>query len=189
MRDPNTAPDEGQEPPEASPPAAGQRRKTEALPTMKKARARKPISRILSRMNRGSCLGDHFSGIRVTPNLKRPTRRPRPGQSLRRALASTARVFLFGLAPGDAYRASDVTIPAVGSYPAVSPLPEPLRVTEVPHTGHRRFVFCGAGVGSLRLDVIQRPCPWSPDFPPVEQARRASTRAPPTRNESIRAAR
>lgn len=24
--------------------------------------------------------GDHFSGIRVTSNLKRPTRRPRPGQ-------------------------------------------------------------------------------------------------------------
>ena len=34
-------------------------------------------------------------------------------------------IFLFGLAPGDAYRAVDVTITAVGSYPTVSPLPEP----------------------------------------------------------------
>ena len=36
-------------------------------------------------------------------------------------------VFLFGLASGDAYRASDVTTTAVGSYPAVSPLPDPQR--------------------------------------------------------------
>ena len=34
-------------------------------------------------------------------------------------------VFLFGLASGDAYRASDVATTAVGSYPTVSPLPEP----------------------------------------------------------------
>ena len=41
-------------------------------------------------------------------------------------------VFLFGLAPGDAYRAGDVTITAVGSYPAVSPLPEPQRPDGIP---------------------------------------------------------
>jgi hypothetical protein len=34
-------------------------------------------------------------------------------------------VFLFGLASGDAYPASDVATTAVGSYPTVSPLPEP----------------------------------------------------------------
>ena len=34
-------------------------------------------------------------------------------------------VFLFGLASGDAYHASDVTTTAVGSYPTVSPLPDP----------------------------------------------------------------
>jgi hypothetical protein len=34
-------------------------------------------------------------------------------------------VFLFGLASGNAYRAGDVTTTAVGSYPTVSPLPEP----------------------------------------------------------------
>ncbi len=41
-------------------------------------------------------------------------------------LYEPAGVSLFGLAPDDAYRAVDVAIPAVGSYPAVSPLPEPL---------------------------------------------------------------
>ena len=34
-------------------------------------------------------------------------------------------VFLFGLASGDAYLAGVVTTTAVGSYPTVSPLPEP----------------------------------------------------------------
>ena len=34
-------------------------------------------------------------------------------------------VFLFGLASDDAYRAGDVATTAVGSYPTVSPLPEP----------------------------------------------------------------
>ncbi len=36
-----------------------------------------------------------------------------------------AGVFLFGLASGDAYPAGDVATTAVGSYPTVSPLPEP----------------------------------------------------------------
>ena len=69
---------------------------------------------------------DHFSGIRVASNLKRPTRRPRPGQPVAASKEATA-VFLFGLASSDAYRAGDVAIPAVGSYPTVSPLPDPLR--------------------------------------------------------------
>jgi hypothetical protein len=67
-------------------------------------------------------------------------------------------VFLFGLASGDAYPASDVATTAVGSYPTVSPLPEPQRQDLTSHRlGHRRFVLCGAGVGSLRLGVTQRP--------------------------------
>ena len=41
-------------------------------------------------------------------------------------------VFLFGLASGDAYRAGDVATTAVGSYPTVSPLPEPRRPDENP---------------------------------------------------------
>ncbi len=39
----------------------------------------------------------------------------------------SAGVFLFGLASGDAYPASDVATTAVGSYPTVSPLPDPER--------------------------------------------------------------
>ena len=41
-------------------------------------------------------------------------------------------VFLFGLASGDAYRASDVATTAVGSYPTVSPLPDPRRLDQNP---------------------------------------------------------
>jgi hypothetical protein len=37
-------------------------------------------------------------------------------------------VFLFGLASGDAYPAGDVATTAVGSYPTVSPLPDPQRL-------------------------------------------------------------
>ena len=66
-------------------------------------------------------------------------------------------VFLFGLASSDAYRAGDVTIAAVGSYPAVSPLPDPRRLElGSRRVGHRRSLLCGAGVGSLRLGVTQR---------------------------------
>ena len=72
--------------------------------------------------------GDHFSGIRVASNLKRPTRRPRPGQPVAAFRRKPADVFLFGLASSDAYRAGDVAITAVGSYPTVSPLPDPLRL-------------------------------------------------------------
>jgi len=36
-------------------------------------------------------------------------------------------ILLFGLAPDDACRAICVTTDAVGSYPAVSPLPDPFR--------------------------------------------------------------
>ena len=169
MRDPNTTPDEGQEPPRPSPLIARPGREIEAPQKSKKARARKPISRILSRMNRSSCLGDHFSGIRVTPNLKRPTRRPRPGQSLCRALASTTRVFLFGLAPSDAYRASDVTIPAVGSYPAVSPLPDPQRLDRIPSPWPSAVCFLWCRCRIAPPGSYPAPRPWSPDFPPGTQ--------------------
>lgn len=63
-------------------------------------------------------------------------------------------LFLFGLAPDDAYRAGDVATTAVGSYPTLSPLPDP---EDVRHPDHRRFAFCGAGVGLLRLGITQRP--------------------------------
>jgi hypothetical protein len=53
-------------------------------------------------------------------DLGRASRSPLPEQR-------TTVVFLFGLASSDAYHAGDVTIPAVGSYPTVSPLPDPQR--------------------------------------------------------------
>ena len=60
-------------------------------------------------------------------------------------------------------------------------------MTEAHRTGHRRSVLCGAGVGSLRLDVIQRPCPWSPDFPPVERLDERAPVSPQRAAISIRA--
>ena len=92
-----------------------------------------------------------------------------------------SRVLLFGLAPGDAYRAVHVTTDAVGSYPTISPLPEPSGMT----LGHRRFVFCGAGVGSLRLGVTQRPALGVRTFLPPVETLRAITRSSPTRDLSI----
>jgi len=59
--------------------------------------------------------GGHSSGTVVAGGLKRPTRRPRPGQPWGASL--------FGLAPQGVFRAFPVTGEAVGSYPAFSPLP------------------------------------------------------------------
>jgi len=67
---------------------------------------------------------------------------------------------LFGFAPGDAYPATCVTTSAVGSYPTISPLPDWSKCLS-----HRRYLFCGAGVGLLRLGVTQHLALWSPDFP------------------------
>ena len=73
---------------------------------------------------------------------------------------------LFGLAPGDACRAVCVATNAVGSYPTVSPLPDPaIKAT----FGGRPSAVCSL----LRLCRIAppgrypAPCPWSPDFPPA----------------------
>ncbi len=49
--------------------------------------------------------------------------------------AALSVVPLFGLAPGDACRAVCVTTDAVGSYPAVSPLPEPRQAVLTPAIG------------------------------------------------------
>ena len=117
--------------------------------------------------SRPLCLDDHFSGIRVTSNLKRPTRRPRPGQSVcTTPVRSRAHVFLFGLAPGDAYPAGDVTIPAVGSYPTVSPLPEPRRPDGIPSPWPSAVYFLWCWCRIAPPGSYPAPCPWSPDFPP-----------------------
>ena len=101
--------------------------------TGKRAQMRKPISRILSReevalfawmiISLGFELPRTSSGL--PEDLDRASRFARHVRHL-------AAVFLFGLAPGDAYRAGDVATTAVGSYPAVSPLPEPRRPDGIP---------------------------------------------------------
>ena len=171
MRDPNIAPDEGQGPQLGNDPRAPcwAVRIERGNFHEEKARARRSVSRILSGMDRSPHLGDHFSGIRVAPNLKRPTREPRPGQSLRRILTNAPRVLLFGLAPGDAYRASDVTIPAVGSYPAVSPLPDPLRLEGIPSHWPSAVCFLWCRCRIAPPGSYPAPRPWSPDFPPGTQ--------------------
>ena len=78
----------------------------------------------------------------------------------------SARVFLFGLAPGDAYRAGDVTTTAVGSYPTVSPLPEPQRPDGIPSRWPSAVCFLWCWCRIAPPGSYPAPCPWSPDFPP-----------------------
>ncbi len=88
---------------------------------------------------------------------------PRKRISICEAHQAVQHVLLFGLAPGDAYPAIHVAMDAVGSYPTISPLPQQAIQYWTDHL--RRFVFCGAHVGFLRLGVTQHPALWSPDFP------------------------
>lgn len=109
------------------------------------------ISRVLYLL-RGD---DHLSGRTVTSRLKRPTR---ISNKYEPHLAEvTPSGFLLGLAPDEVYIATPVTSSAVSSYLAISPLPA-----------------CAGGIISValsiafpRLDVIQHPALWCPDFPPV----------------------
>ena len=92
--------------------------------------AGEPVSRILSPARQAflptTPSGDHSSRSRIASGLKQPTRGSR-----RHTLSSVARTgragppLLFGLAPRGVFRASDVAIRAVGSYPTFSPLPSP----------------------------------------------------------------
>ena len=93
---------------------------------------------------------NHLSGIPVTKHPQAINPKTSSGQ--------LSNVFLFDLAPGEVYRANSVARIAVGSYPAFSPLPEPLQAIGC--------VFSVAlSVGSLRLGVTQHPALWSSDFP------------------------
>ena len=71
---------------------------------------------------------DHSSRSRIAPGLQQPTR-----GSQQLALSSLLHTgwasppLLFGLAPRGVFRAPDVAIRAVGSYPTFSPLPNALR--------------------------------------------------------------
>jgi len=101
--------------------------------TGKRAQMRKPISRILSREEVAL-----FAWMIISLGFELPRTSSGLPEDLDRAsrfarhVGHLAAVFLFGLAPGDAYRAGDVATTAVGSYPAVSPLPEPRRPDGIP---------------------------------------------------------
>ncbi len=66
----------------------------------------------------GFVVNSHLSRVGVTTYLKRPTRISNVGST-----CAIAHGFLFGLAPGGVYRATDVTTSAVRSYRTLSPLP------------------------------------------------------------------
>ncbi len=71
----------------------------------------------------GSVVSDHRSRTVVADGLERPTRgSDGAGRAVEPLRAPPP---LHGLAPGGAYRARTVAGPAVGSYPTVSPLPDP----------------------------------------------------------------
>jgi hypothetical protein len=129
----------------------------------------------------GSVVGSHSSGIRVTANLKRPTRkRARIGAALSTAFAAVALLPYLALLQVGFTVPSSVATDAVRSYRTVSPLPA--------------HAFKGMRLGgllSVALSVGSRPpgVTWhrirrSPDFPP-HSVRNAAT-ARPTLERKIR---
>ena len=149
--------------------------------------------------------GDHSSRSRIAPGLQQPTR-----GSERAALSSSAHAgwasppLLFGLAPRGVFRAPDITVGAVGSYPTFSPLPDALD-RKRPASGFAEgrpprceltggLIFCGTfrsrdasanshpsplalpGALPCRSRPLRARCSRSPDFPPAPTSR--SRRSP-----------
>jgi hypothetical protein len=117
---------------------------------------------------------DHSSRSRIAPGLQQPTRGSQQSafsSSLHTGWASPP--LLFGLAPRGVFRAPDVAIRAVGSYPTFSPLPNALRRNRqgrgFPQSCRRGdsitggLIFCGTFRSRRK---ILRSCQW--------QLRRAS---------------
>ena len=111
-----------------------------------------------------TCRADnHSSRTRVTARLQRPTQRLGRAALLGCALAGRSpcasapagrpRASLCGLAPGGVCRATPVTGGAVGSYPAVSPLPRGRRSTT------RRSVLCCTFLEVTLTGRYPAPCP------------------------------
>jgi hypothetical protein len=76
---------------------------------------------------------DHSSRSRIASGLQQPTRgsqQSAPSSSLHTGWASPS--LLFGLAPRGVFRAPNVAIRAVGSYPTFSPLPNAPTETGMP---------------------------------------------------------
>ena len=85
------------------------------------------------------------------------------------SVGPTSDVLLFGLAPGDACRAVSVATDAVGSYPAVSPLPDPLRAigglfSVAPVSDHSAWVLPSALPAESGLSSHKFPCERPPDL-------------------------
>ena len=78
-----------------------------------------------------------------------------PRGQMKRAASSP----LFGLAPNGVYHAFNVTIEAVSSYLAISPL----------STKSGLCIFCGTFHASRRVRVTDHPALWSSDFPHVHK--------------------
>jgi len=111
---------------------------------------------------------DHSSRSRIAPGLEQPTRGSQqvaPSSALHTGWASPP--LLFGLAPRGVFRAPDVAIRAVGSYPTFSPLPNALRRNRqgcgFPQACRRGdsitggLIFCGTFRSRL---TILRCCQW-----------------------------
>ena len=124
----------------------------------------KPSS--VARAGRPSRAGDHSSRTRVTARLMQPTRRLGRAALSREPLRDPHSTSLFGLAPGGVCRAAPVTGGAVGSYPAVSPLPRglPVRGSALSRRAPfrlaaRRSVFCGTLLEVTLTGRYPAPCP------------------------------
>ena len=109
----------------------------------------------------GSVESNHSSGIRVTANLKQPTRKAR-GPRVERL---RARPSLFGLAP-------DGVCQAASGYPSRGALLPHHFTLACPLRDIGGLLSVALSVGSRRREVISRPARWSPDFPPRLAAQR-----------------
>src|SRR5688572_11004589 len=98
----------------------------------------------------GSVEDSHSSGIAVTGDFKRPTRKH--GGTPAATFVATS---LFGLAPGGVCRAVRVATSAVRSYRTVSPLPSPLLALG-------RFAFCCTFRRLTPPRGYLAPCPQEP---------------------------
>jgi hypothetical protein len=139
--------------------------------------AGEPVSRILCAAQSSSRFAsrfstaprdDHSSRSRIAPGLQQPTRGSQqfaPSSALHTGWAGPP--LLFGLAPRGVFRAPNVAIRAVGSYPTFSPLPNALRRNRQPRgfpQACRRganvtggLIFCGTFRSRRK---ILRSCQW-----------------------------
>jgi len=131
-------------------------------------------------------VGDHFSGIRVASNLKRPTRRPRPGQPV-----AVSRIEKRQLSSYLALHRATLTVPAMSPSPrwALTPPFHPYLIRSdligipSPWPSAVCSLWCRCRIAPPgRYPAL---CPRSPDFPLATSPQRAVTRSSPSRMLSI----